>query len=82
VNDLWLVTGLITVVRFPEGTKKGLFLFSTASRPALLPTQPSIKWVSGSLSPGLKRPGHEADHTRPSSAEFNVWTIPPLSHMF
>jgi hypothetical protein len=26
-------------------------------------TQPSIQWVSGSLSPEIKRPGREADQT-------------------
>jgi hypothetical protein len=28
-----------------------------------------VKWVPGSLSPGIKRQGREADHTPPSSAE-------------
>jgi hypothetical protein len=35
----------------------GIFLFTTASRPALGPTQPSIQWVPGALSLGVKRPG-------------------------
>jgi hypothetical protein len=39
------------------------------SRPALGPTQPPIRWVPGDLSPGVKRPGREADHSPPSSAE-------------
>jgi hypothetical protein len=30
----------------------GIFLSSTASRPALGPTQPPIQWVSGATSPG------------------------------
>jgi hypothetical protein len=46
-----------------------IFLFTTASRPALGPTQPPKKWVSGSLSLGVKRPGREADRSPPSSAE-------------
>jgi hypothetical protein len=29
----------------------------------------SIQWVPGSLSLGVKRPGREADHSPPSSAE-------------
>jgi hypothetical protein len=33
------------------------------------PTQPPIHWVPGTLSPGLKRQGREADHSSPSSAE-------------
>jgi hypothetical protein len=36
-------------------------LFSMSSRPALRPTKP-IQWVPGGLSPGVKRPGREADH--------------------
>jgi hypothetical protein len=28
-----------------------------------------IQWVPGALSPGVKRPGREADHSFPSSAE-------------
>jgi hypothetical protein len=31
------------------------FLFSISSRPALGPTQPSIQWVRGALSPEVKR---------------------------
>jgi hypothetical protein len=54
-------------VRFPEGL--GIFLFTTASRTALGPTQPPIQWVPGALSLVLKRPGREADHSPPSSAE-------------
>jgi len=30
---------------------------------------PSSQWVPGALSVGVKRPGREADHTSPSSAE-------------
>jgi hypothetical protein len=39
--------------------------FSHASRPALGPTQPPVRWV-----PGVKQPGRGADHPPPSSAEF------------
>jgi hypothetical protein len=31
--------------------------------------QPPIQWVPGTLSLGIKRPGREADHSPPSSAE-------------
>jgi hypothetical protein len=48
----------------------GIFLFDTASRPALGLTQPPIQWVAGVLSLGVKRPGPDADHSPPSSAEF------------
>jgi hypothetical protein len=40
-----------------------------SSRPALGPTQPPIQWVSGALSPGIKRPGREADYSPPTTAE-------------
>jgi hypothetical protein len=58
-------------VRFPAA--------STTSRPNLGLTQPPIQWVPGALSPGVKRPGREADHSPPSSAEVkNGGAIPPL----
>jgi hypothetical protein len=47
----------------------GIFLFTTASRTALGPTQPPIQWVPGALSLGVKWPGREADHSPPSNAE-------------
>jgi hypothetical protein len=40
-----------------------------SSRPALGPTQSPIKWVGGAPSPGVKRPGREADHSPPTSAK-------------
>jgi hypothetical protein len=53
----------------------GIFLFTTTSRLALGPTQPPIQWVPEALSLGVKQPGHEADHSFPSSAEVkNVWS--------
>jgi hypothetical protein len=42
-----------------------IFLFSTA----LGPNQPPIQCVQGALSPGVKRPERDADHSPPSSAE-------------
>jgi hypothetical protein len=45
------------------------FLFATASRPALWSTQPPIERVPDTLSLEVKRPGHEAGHSLPSSAE-------------
>jgi hypothetical protein len=39
------------------------------STPALGPTQPSIQWIPGALSPGVKLPGREADHSSPTSVE-------------
>jgi hypothetical protein len=45
-----------------------IFLFLTMSIQALRPTQPPIQWVPGAISLGVKQPGHEADHSPPSSA--------------
>jgi hypothetical protein len=60
-------------VRFPA--ELGIFLFTTASRTALGPTQPPIQWVPGALSLGVKRPRCEPDHSPPSSAEVkNAWS--------
>jgi hypothetical protein len=63
------------VLGFDSRRRLVIFLFTTASRPALGPTQPPIQWVAGALSLGLKRPGREADHSPPSSAEVkNAWS--------
>jgi hypothetical protein len=43
-------------------------------RPTLGSTQPPIQWVSKALSPGLKRPGREADHSPTASAECIYFT--------
>jgi hypothetical protein len=44
-------------------------------------TEPPVRWVPGALSSGAKWPGREADHLRPSSAEFkNDGAIPPFPH--
>jgi hypothetical protein len=47
----------------------GIFLFTTASRPALGPTQPPIQRVLGVLSFGVRRPERETDHSPPPNAE-------------
>jgi hypothetical protein len=51
----------------PGGGKN--FHLSKSSRPALGSAQPPIQWVPGALSPEVKRPGLEADHSPPASAE-------------
>jgi hypothetical protein len=63
----------VSSVRLPAGL--GIFLFTTASRTTLGPTQPRMQWVTGTLSLEVKRPGCEADHSPPSSAEVkNAWS--------
>jgi hypothetical protein len=48
--------------------------FLRMSRPVLVPTQPPIQWVPGAISPGIKRPGREADHSPLTSAEVKeIW---------
>jgi len=59
------------------GTDREFLLFTTASRPILGPTYPSIQWITESLSLGVKRLGREADHS-PSCPEVkNAWTYTP-----
>jgi hypothetical protein len=51
------------------------FLFATASRPILGPTQPPMQWISGPVSPGIKRSGRGAEHLSPCSADIeNAWS--------
>jgi hypothetical protein len=60
---------MIGVIGFDSRLGLGIFLFTTASRTALEPTQPPIQWVPGALSLRVKWPRSQADHTPPSSAE-------------
>jgi hypothetical protein len=54
---------------------RDFFLFATAFKPTLGPTQPPIQWVPVALTQSVKRPGREADHSPPSSAEVkNAWS--------
>jgi hypothetical protein len=55
-------------VRFDSRHGK-FFLFSTACRPTLRPTQPRIKWVPWVISPGVKLPGPEANYSPPPIVE-------------
>jgi hypothetical protein len=65
--------------RFYSRQRQYYSLFSIASTPVLGPTQPPIQWVPRTFAPGIKRPGHQADHTSPSSAEVkDSGAIPPL----
>jgi hypothetical protein len=52
------------------------FLFSKLSRPAPRSTLPPIQWVPGALSPG-----HEVDHSPPTSAEVKrMWIFTYTPH--
>jgi hypothetical protein len=47
----------------------GIFLFTTASRTALGPTEPPIQGIKGALSLGVERPGRETGYSPPPSTE-------------
>jgi hypothetical protein len=65
----WATSWTTGILGFDSRLCLGIFLFTTASRTALGPTQPPIQWVPGALSLGVKRPGRGSDHSPPSSAE-------------
>jgi hypothetical protein len=71
--------GWTIVILLPVVAGKGTFVFATASRSALRPSQPSVQWV-----PRLKRSGREAHHSSSSLAEVkNAWShssILPIRH--
>jgi hypothetical protein len=69
----WATGWTIGVLGFDSRHELGIFLQATASRTDLVPTQPPIQWVTGTLSLGVKQPGREADHSPPSSAEVREW---------
>jgi hypothetical protein len=70
IPSLTLAVGYGLDVRgFESRQGLGIFLFATASRPALGPTRPPIQWIPRALSLGVKCLGREADHSPPSSAE-------------
>jgi hypothetical protein len=75
----WLQAGR---PRFDSRQRKGKgFSLRPASRLDLGPTQPPIQWVLGAPFPGVKRPGREADHSLPPSAEIkNAWSYTSTPH--
>jgi hypothetical protein len=60
--QLWATGWTIWILGFDSWRGLRIFLFITASRTVLGPTQPPIQWVLGALSLGVKRPVREADH--------------------
>jgi len=69
----WATGWTMGVLEFDSRRGLETFFFTTASRTALRLTQRLIQWVSEDLSLGKKRPGREADHLPPSSAEVKNW---------
>jgi len=61
-NKLWATGWTIGVLGFDSRLGLGIFLFATASRTALEPTQPPIKWVLRALSVGVKQQRRKADN--------------------
>jgi hypothetical protein len=59
------------------GRSKEISLFSIASRPVLGPTQPSVVWVSGSVSPQVKLQGRETNHSPPACVELELYLNSP-----
>jgi hypothetical protein len=54
---------------FDSQQEQKTFNFSTMSKLALGPIHPTIQWILGALSPGVKWLGHEAYYSSPSSAK-------------
>jgi hypothetical protein len=85
---------IIYYSRYSDGRSSGLpgleyrqgkyFCLLHNIQPVLMPIQPPIQWVLCASSPGVKRPGREADHSPPSSAEVKkgggISPLPP--HVF
>jgi hypothetical protein len=73
---------MIGVLGFDSRRGLGIFVFTTASRTALGPTQTPIQCVLGTLSLGIKRPGREADDSLPlmlrSKNEWSYTSTPPI----
>jgi hypothetical protein len=65
---MWATVWTIGVLEFDSRRGLGIFVFTTASRMALGPTQLRIQWVPGALSLEIKRPGREADHSPTTSS--------------
>jgi hypothetical protein len=71
----WLGCELGDRSSIPSRGNELIFLFTTASKPPLGPTLLPTRWVPGALVPEVKRPGREADHAPPPSAEVkNAWS--------
>jgi hypothetical protein len=65
------------VVRFPITAR--FFLSPKRSDWLWGPTDISVEWTIRTGSSGVKRPGHEADHSSPFSAEVKNTSTPHTS---
>jgi hypothetical protein len=73
-SSVGIATGWTAGVRLPE-----IYVYFTASRPALGAAQRPIQWVQRALSPEAKR--QEVKLTTPTSAEVkNACSYAPLTH--
>jgi hypothetical protein len=67
----------------PDRDRKRFYYFATASRPALGPNQPPIKWLPGALSPAVKRPSSECHHSSLCTAELKkAWSNTATPYYF
>jgi hypothetical protein len=57
-------------IRFQAGATACSFLHNVQT-PLWTPTHPPIQWTPGALSPEVKWPGRESDHSPPSGTEVN-----------
>jgi hypothetical protein len=74
----WLRNGR-TRCRCSSPDRGKIFLLYSSSSPVLRLTQLPIQWVQGDLSPGIKRPGREADHSLRTGVEVkNTWIYTPI----
>jgi hypothetical protein len=59
-----------------------IFYFPISSRPALGRSPSPIQRILGTISPGVKRPEFESNHSPIYRAIVkNIWAIPPRPHM-
>jgi hypothetical protein len=71
----------IAKVLLPERARNFSLIYSLQTDSG--PTSPPVEWAPGTLSPGVKRQGREADHSHSSSAELeNDRAILPLPPTF
>jgi len=77
-DDYLSLSHRVTILRagrpgFDSRQGLGLFLWDTASRQALGPTQPPIQCVPRVHFPAIKRQNSEADHSPPYVKVKSVW---------